>query len=149
MSKFKNSMSIISGLAMAFSSILVASAQSNAEDNSLAEIYFEMAELGRSLDGVDQDDLDNYLQACERDHALACRTAGYYLISGKQVQRDAQRGVSLYHKSCDLGDINGCLAASAVHRKGDGVPKDQSKAAAAEAKACELAKNTDQERMFC
>lgn len=149
MANFERNISIIAGFMIALSSTSVVSAQTNAKANSTADIYFEMAEIGRTIDGADQEDLDNYLRACENDHSLACRTAGYYLISGKIVQRDAEQGLDLYHKSCDLGDINGCLAASAVYRMGDGIPKNPRKAAELEAKACQLAENTQEKRLFC
>ncbi len=96
--------------------------------------------------GVPQDSDWAYamgLKACyEGDRANGCYVAG--LVSkdgGKRQPKNPADAVALLSKACELKSVGGCVVLSGMYSKGEGVPRDPTKAANYARLACEIDKS--------
>lgn len=69
-----------------------------------------------------------------------------YVEGMGNVRRDAPRALGYTLKACEQGDMLGCMNASLMYRKGDGIPKDDKKAEEYFDKAETLRRETDSVR---
>ncbi len=78
---------------------------------------------------------------CEAGHGRACCNLGKEYEGGIYghgvVDQDYERAASLYQKSCDLNDVNGCDAGARLHGHTGSLP-DSVKSAAFMQQGCDL-----------
>jgi uncharacterized protein len=88
---------------------------------SLARLY----QKGRGVPRDDERAASLLRRACDADDAVSCFKVG-----------DATRGIVIYERECDNGSWLSCADLSMRYEKGDGVPVDQARAEALNARAC-------------
>jgi len=81
-------------------------------------------------------------QACARDQAQACVSAGRLYEFGRGVVADASHAFALYQKACDLKYAGGCYNAAFLLEAGKGVSRDPNRARELYAKVCEMGSKT-------
>src|ERR1019366_408027 len=75
---------------------------------------------------------------CDANVAEACaEVARHYL---EAPTKDSVRAAALARRGCDLGSAAGCFTLSSLYGSGDGLPRDEARALAANARAEELAR---------
>jgi TPR repeat protein len=74
---------------------------------------------------------------CDANDASACSDLTRHYLEG--TDKDPVRGGVLARRACDLGSAAGCFDVARLHGSGDGVPRDEARALAANARAEELA----------
>jgi hypothetical protein len=77
-----------------------------------------------------------YDEDCGRAVAKSCTSAGFLYLRGPDVT-SAQEGMRRLERGCALGDWIACTAGANRYRKGDGVPRDLTRAARLHGRACE------------
>ena len=64
-------------------------------------------------------------KSCDAQNAIACTKLFKLFIDGKNgVVREPSKAFDYAKRACDMNDLYGCLNASIMCRKGDGIPKD-------------------------
>ena len=81
-------------------------------------------------------------EACGKDQAQACVSAGRLYEFGRGVIADPSHAFALYQRGCDLGYAAGCYNAAFLLSAGKGVAKDPSRARELYAKVCEMGSKT-------
>lgn len=75
---------------------------------------------------------------------IACVKLFRIFVEGMgNVRRDAERALAYTQKACEQGDMLGCMNASLMYRKGDGIAKNEKKAEEYFDKAEALRRETD------
>jgi TPR repeat protein len=75
---------------------------------------------------------------CDANVGQACgELASHYL---EAPSKDSARAAALARRACDLGDAAGCFTLSSLYGSGDGLPRDEARALATNARAEELAR---------
>ena len=71
---------------------------------------------------------DLSLRGCDGGNAVGCTNLGLMYWNNVMPKND-ERAAELFARGCDGGDNNGCRALGFMYENGQGVPKDQSRAA--------------------
>jgi uncharacterized protein len=74
---------------------------------------------------------DFSIQGCERGDSFGCFNAA-------ALEDDPAKTASYYERACNLGDGESCHELATAYQKGNGVPRDASRAKELEKRACEL-----------
>ena len=79
-------------------------------------------------------------RACDNECAGACNNAGLVYqngVKGSSIQKDMNKAIEMFRKSCDYGHRNGCFNLSVIYLMGkDGIPKDLPQAFELSLKSC-------------
>ena len=79
------------------------------------------------LDGVLRDrctDLASCSTRCDGDEPESCFELGTFYLLGKQVTKDAPRGLQLLDKACQGGSVDACTVLGTAYRTGSDVDKN-------------------------
>lgn len=101
-------------------------------DPSLSDYLWVLQEGRGPL--KDQRPFEVYTRACNQGWVAGCGSLGDFYFQGG----DRARGVALWQRACGDGHANSCSNLGVMNRLGDGVPKDNGKAAAYLQQACGL-----------
>lgn len=108
--------------------------KNSAACRELAGLYQTSSELKAS--NADIDSL--YDKGCDLGDGLACAQRATTELQRKPLSdEDVEKIISLYHKTCDAGFLDGCREGANRFLRGDGVPADATVAAMLGAKACD------------
>lgn len=81
-------------------------------------------------------------RACDLQSSGACNNAGLVYqngVKGSTIQKDMNKAIEMFRKSCEYGHPNGCFNLSVIYLTGkDGIPKDLAKAADLSLKSCSM-----------
>ena len=84
--------------------------------------------LSEGIGGMPKDvkeSLTYYNKACNGKNSYACLRLFQIYFEGKEgIARNAHTAFEYTRKACDQDDVLGCMNASIMLRKGDGIPKN-------------------------
>uniref|UniRef100_A0A8D8M3A8 Cytochrome c oxidase assembly factor 7 homolog n=1 Tax=Cacopsylla melanoneura TaxID=428564 RepID=A0A8D8M3A8_9HEMI len=87
--------------------------------------------------------LENFKKSCALNNPLGCfQASGLLLVGVERANMPPNKPLAFEYavKACDLDDLRGCVNASIMCRKGDGIPENLQKAEEFKKKALELQK---------
>lgn len=87
--------------------------------------------------------LEKFKKGCGLNNPLSCFQTSAILLMGVEkasIAPDKPAAFQYAVKACDLMDLRGCVNASIMCRKGDGIPQDAKKAEEYKTKALEIQK---------
>lgn len=71
-----------------------------------------------------------YVEGCAKNRGTDCNMLGLrYRAGAEGLPRDSAKAAEAFQKACDLGAAIGCRNLATQYRSGDGVPKDEKRAA--------------------
>lgn len=88
-------------------------------------------------------------KACNNRHSEACYVASNIHFAGikeAELKPDKSKFLEYSIKACDQNELKGCVNASIVYQKGDGVPKDLNLAQKYKDKALDIQKQIVEEK---
>lgn len=88
-------------------------------------------------------------KACDNRHSEACYIASNIHFSGtKEIESPPNKVKFLEYsiKACNLNELKGCVNASIVYKKGDGVPQDLELAQKFKEKALDIQRQIKEEK---